>query len=397
MPAIGSRVLVALAAALALVAALTWTALRPTDFSAADAAAAYERLRARLDPLNPGRGIADYPGQPVADIPKGYAMVVLAELQRRKSRGDHPLDLARVAGNWLLDHSDENRNGLVGWGVPVAWDAYGDGSVNPADTEYTISTAIAVAALLNWLEIDPSAPKDRIMRVVEAALRPYVDPEVRSPSGLSPYSLVRSDWLYDTFNPAVYLAGQMQRFSRFVDEPLASTLRSRADENMRILLAHQQTDPDGNWYWNYSVQERVPNDLAHASYIIDGILTYVENGGALGSRFDSRRTVGHLASFLRGDDLFVSAWPTFRSDVQYPARSYDIGAGLALATRFPTLLPNSVAARMANHLPAYARPDGWYRKYPAAGDKKSGDDLVVGEYQAYMLYGLAAWAATADQ
>src|SRR5690606_11942402 len=117
------------------------------------------------------------------------------------------------AGQWLLQHDDENQDGTIGWGVPVAWDAYGDGSVNPKDTEYTISTAIAVDALLSWLDFSDTSLHARILNTVEQSLEPYLDGSMRTPAGLLPYSLMPSDRKYDTFNPAAYLAGQLQRFS----------------------------------------------------------------------------------------------------------------------------------------------------------------------------------------
>lgn len=361
-------------------------------FTAADAAVAYDALREKLDVEHPGRGVADYPGNSVADVPKAYAMVVLAELERRRRKTEQPLDLVRTAGRWLLDHADENRNGLIGWGVPVAWDAYGDGSVNPKETEYTIATAIVVHALLDWLEADRDAPKEEVVSVIAAALQPYTDPALRSPAGLLPYSLEPSDRGYDTFNPAAYLAGQMQRFVRYSTGDLGSSLQLAADETMGVLLNNRQTDADGNWYWFYSIQEPVPNDLAHASYIIEGISAYSKNGGRLRNAFDEERIAGHLQSFLREDDKFLSAWPTFRTDIDYPARSYDIGYGLAAAVHMQRHLREEVAARVAGHLPSYRRVDGWYRKYVAAGGKRDGDELIVGEYQAYILFGLAAWA-----
>src|SRR5690606_28257631 len=117
------------------------------------------------------------------------------------------------AGQWLLQHGDENQNGIIGWGVPVAWDAYGDGSINPKDTEYTISTAIAVDALLSWLDFSDADLRAKILDVIERSLEPYLNSSMRTPAGLLPYSLMVSDRRYDTFNPAAYLAGQMQRFS----------------------------------------------------------------------------------------------------------------------------------------------------------------------------------------
>ena len=147
-----------------------------------------------FDPERPGFGTTDYPGHGNEDIPKSHAMVLMAEIER-VDNGLYPElpSFAEASGRWLLDNADLNGNRVIGWGVPVAWDAYGDGSENPKDTEYTISTAIVVDGLLTWMERDPTAPRAEILRVVEASLNPYLAAEVSSPSGLAPYSLRPSD------------------------------------------------------------------------------------------------------------------------------------------------------------------------------------------------------------
>ncbi|MBK7551996.1 MAG: hypothetical protein IPI61_10175 [Syntrophaceae bacterium] len=155
---------------------------------------------ARTDPRLPSRqGASGLPRQPVADIPKSYAMVLAAELNRLRAgalpEGDRAL--IRTAGQWLLDHCDEDGDGIVGWGLPFAWDAYGDGTTNPADTEYTITTGIVVNALLDWADSDFAAPQERIVATVASALAPYLDGRFASPSGLFAYSLDANDLRYD--------------------------------------------------------------------------------------------------------------------------------------------------------------------------------------------------------
>ena len=143
---------VLLIAAVTTAAVLSWLAWIGQRPACAPTAQTYSDLLGRIPASHPGRGQADYPGNPVADIPKSYAMVLAAELNRLRAgalpEGDRAL--IRTAGQWLLDHCDEDGDGIVGWGLPFAWDAYGDGTTNPADTEYTITTGIVVNALLDW-------------------------------------------------------------------------------------------------------------------------------------------------------------------------------------------------------------------------------------------------------
>ncbi len=380
--------------AAALVATLGVTSLtacgnrdRPTDFPAA----VLDKLQASLDADHPGRGMTDYPSDLPDDIPKAYAMVLLGEIARGRllGAGEVPRP-GPVAGTWLLDHADENRDGVTGWGVPIAWDAYGDGSINPANTEYAISTAISIHALLDWAEVSDKAPRQRILDTVEKALLPYLDSRIRSPAGMSPYSLKTSDRPYDTFNPAAYLAGQMQRFSRITnDAAMAAKLREAADSTMRALLAHKQINPEGgDWYWNYSIQEAVPNDLPHASYIVDGIVAYLVHGGQLSDRFDRPKVVAHLLQFLDAKGEGLRAWPRFKADVTMPARLYDLGIAMHVACSEQALAP--MRGKLFAQVPAYLGADGHYMKYPLSSERPN---LVVAEYEAYLFRGLASCAA----
>lgn len=353
-------------------------------------------LEAGFDASHPGRGLTDYPSEKPEDIPKAYAMVLLGAIDRARLAGvDRLPQLGLTAGMWLLDHRDENRDGVVGWGVPIAWDAYGDGSVNPAHTEYTISTAIVVHALLDWMEFAADAPRQQILAAVTDALRPYIETEMQSPSGMAPYSLTTQDRRYDTFNPAAYLAGQMQRFSQVTtDAAVASALRQAADTTVAVLIAQKRIRPDsGAWYWGYSVQEATPNDLPHASYIIDGIATYLRHGGRLAPAIDIKKVVAHLEDFLDRDDHRPLAWPFFRTDVRLPARLYDVGIALRISCGDPALAAFSDA--LLRSVASYRGADERYYRQPIAyAEKSRTPNRLVAEYEAYLYQGLATCALT---
>lgn len=334
----------------------------------------------RLDPANPGRGRTDYPGNTVEDIPKAYAMVLMAELERSRHGIEPSLaNLAEVSGRWLLDNARLDKTGAVGWGVPIAWDAYGDGSINPANTVYSISTGIVADALLNWMETTPEAPSEQILTAVHAALSQFAPVAMRTPSGLLPYSLRQTDRQYDTFNSAAYLAGQMQRFAKYADRD-AESFRIAADSTMASLIKHHQVSSAGNWYWQYSVQENVSNDLAHASYIVDGIKTYIEEGGRLANQLPLDAIVAHLAEFE--DDTSIRGWPTFQANIEAPARLYDIGMALHFGCQYPRL--NDLAARVRERISDY-RTDEGFSRYPP---KTDAPDIVVNEYETYLWRGL---------
>lgn len=352
--------------------------------------AAASELHVALPAARPGFGTTDYPGHAEGDVPKAYAMVLLAELDRLGSdwRGKQE-NLARAAGRWLLDNADSNGDGVVGWGLPVAWDAYDDGSVNPAHTEYTITTAIVIDALMTWAERDEQAPAQRIQEAVRAAIAPYLDAAMRSPSGMAPYSLAVADRRYDTFNPAAYLAGQIQRASLQVTEHrLRARYAATADATMRALLRSRRVAAtSGHWYWNYSIQQNLPNDLPHAGYVIAGIRAYIEHGGRLADEFDWYAVLNHLHDF-RGDGGAVRAFPSFLPGLKLAARSYDLGFALHLACTETTL--DALAPWLLDALPRYRTPQARYFKYPAGTSPTP--SLVVNEYEAYLYRGVTSCA-----
>lgn len=353
-------------------------------------------LYGRFDPMRPGYGATDYPGNAAADVPKSYAKVLIAELERTRNGlfGELP-SLAPQAGRWLLNNSDLDQDGVVGWGVPIAWDAYGDGSENPANTAYTISTAIAVQALLDWMEQDPDSPGSDILAVVDEALRPFADPEMRTPAGLLPYSFVETDRQYDTFNPAAYLAGELQRFSLITpDKDFAKALQVAADDTVQALLDYKMVNAKtGSWYWRYSVQENVSNDLPHASYIIHGLLNYIRYGGRLSAEIDFDAVLAHMKEFVSPVSAeregSIRGWPLLQENIDSSARTYDIGMALGLLCNLN--YSPELSRKMLSELVKYKTKDGAYLKYPV--DSEYADPLVVNEYEAYLYRGVIACEA----
>jgi hypothetical protein len=346
-------------------------------------------LRSRFDPNFPGRGITDYPGNTSDDVPKAYAMILKAELLAPRQDQSGLSVLAKASARFLMDHSDERKDGFPGWGVPIAWDPYGDGSINPAHTKYTISTAIVIDALLNWLEADLEAPRQDVIKLIHGAILPYLQEDVLSPSGLMPYSLEPVDRPYSTFNPAALMAGVLQRFSSIESDPVSKArMRELADKTVAAHIAHKRLTETA-WYWHYSLNEEVPNDLAHAGYIMEGLRLYVEHGGRLAGQLDLGAIERHLSDFIDPALGRIMAWPNFRQDTNTPARSYDLGLGLYLVCK---LRDQNLRSAYTAALSDYRNAAGAYLKYPSRAGQP---DLAVREYEAYILLGLAQCLKTA--
>jgi hypothetical protein len=190
------------------------------------------------------------------------------------------------------------------------------------------------------------------------------------------------------------MAGVMQRYSALEVDPVRrDKIREVADKTVAAHLANKQLSPAGNWYWFYSITEKVPNDLAHAGYIIEGLQLYARHGGTLARDLDLKLIDRHLDEFVRPNTKRLSAWPVFRKDADLPARSYDVGQGLFL------ICASQDTSRRAGYLaslPFYRLAGRAYAKYPSDAEA-SLSKIAVREYEGYVLMGLAACLKNAAQ
>ncbi|MBE7434427.1 MAG: hypothetical protein HS100_10955 [Anaerolineales bacterium] len=349
----------------------------------------YKALLRHFSEENPGRGVLDYPGNETSDYAKSYAMFLSAELLRAQREPEfHLSDMGENAGNWLLDNADIDGDGVVGWGLPVEWDAYGDGTVNPPNTIYTITTAIAINGLLDWLEMDPDAPEERIITTVDAAFEPFIDPKALTQDGLLMYSLSSNDQAYSTFNPGAYMAGQMQRFSSVhSNSAKRDQLRFVSDTIMESLLVYKQLDQNGGWYWNYSIDEHVPNDATHSIYIIEGIYQYIRYQGSLANQFDWVAINRHILLFYSPEELQFKRFPQVLN-YSFPGqpRLYELGMLMYYMGKFDL---KETGDALYAFSATYRLPDGTYAKLPVSEDG-SENKLVVNEYMSYLLYGFSS-------
>jgi hypothetical protein len=155
----------------------------------------------------------------------------------------------------------------TGWGMPWAWDAFGDGSVNPPETAYAITTALAIHALL-----DAGQPVDR---------------------GIAEHWRSRLDWYSDrpsdavwTPNTAAALASALARLG-YVEE--AQAVFDRLAEDRRFT-------------WTYSERHEIVNDLSHYVYILWSAERAREAGVTV-----AWTTGEAVASLAQYDDVYPSS------------------------------------------------------------------------------------------
>jgi hypothetical protein len=182
-----------------------------------------------------------------------YALVLSAALAAGDTR------TAEVASDWLA--ADERSSG---WGTPWAWDPFGDGTTNPPNTSYAITTALAVDALLD---------ADRF-GAREAAMLVYWGRSAWS-DGFYWYSVRPQDAIY-TPNVSAMLAGVTARALVTHSDLFSPTdrqlLRRRVRASFSRLSKEALACP-------YSARQLTPNDLSHQIYVLWGGERYRDAGG----------------------------------------------------------------------------------------------------------------------
>lgn len=242
----------------------------------------YFEVLGNLDSLNPGKGV-DIFDEDIKHRPMAYSLILRAEINRIKHTNDTNKNIIYNCGNWLLKNADLDNDGTIGYGLPDEWDAFQDGTINPINQEYTITTAMVIGSLMDWLEIEPDSQKVlTINNTIYNCLKPYLTKEAKNEKGLLSYSLNPNDKKYCVYNPTAYMAGQMQRFSTLTkNDSLSNLLKEESNTLVNVLMKNSQKDKNGNIYWNYSQESQFPNDLVHMSYIIDGLRNYKNYGGSI--------------------------------------------------------------------------------------------------------------------
>ena len=253
--------------------------------------------------------------------PMTYGLVLTSEALRfRASPTEEGRRRVRKAVRWLLDNSDLDHDGKPGWGYPDAWDAFADGSVNPANHPYTITTAIGLSGLLDALSLPnfwTLAEREEIrVALTGVSLRwcREVWQETAS-GGYFWYSPVPVDNIFVT-NVSATLLGDLsrvlteQRDALSVSEANLVQDRVRAAARMVVSTAQPRM---GNPFWLYHERDPIsPNDLVHHIYTLWGMELYRSSGVGEGVPWTTQQAIASVDAFWR--DGIVHDFP---QDVTY--------------------------------------------------------------------------------
>jgi len=298
-----------------------------------------------LDSSSNGYGYDSYDQKEKRHYPMTHALIVSSESNRYiHTRNGKALNSTIQNADWLVKNKDINNNGIIGWGLPFAWDAFGDGSENPAHTEYTITTALAVQGLLGTIEaIDKSDivtkliyrnKKDIYLQTAQEAVDSFIENKfyTQNPDGtiFFWYSSQKSDAQLVTNCHAMFV-GILQRISSYsIDKNKKNFYRDLADKGMKYLL-ETKIEKEGAWYWIYYPKAKEPHEDhgVHAAYTADGLLIYKKNNGRLSSEIDEQKILNGLKLYIKDGRILEM----FSMPERVP-RSWDLGYFLYVMSEY---------------------------------------------------------------
>ena len=223
--------------------------------------------------------------------------------------------LAMSAADWLVKNAYVQRG--QGWGLGWEWDAFGDGSVNPADTSYGITTALAVDGLLRTYELTRNA---QYLDAAIRALESYAQSITLSDHGLFFWYSDQEADAINVPNVSAMMAGVFAMAGHMANRDDFKSLARRA---LSDLLA-QSEESDGGITWRYfdGAGARY-NDAVHASYIVYGALLTEKFAG--GARLERESLSQYLKGFIAYDGTIREYRPSESKKQELRSRLWGVG------------------------------------------------------------------------
>ena len=270
----------------------------------------YLTLLAKYPEDRQGEGLDSSFGT-VAERPATYAVVLSSEvLHFRASPNEEGRRRIHKAVRWLLDNIDLDKDGKPGWGLADAWDAFSDGTVNPAHHPYTITTALVLWGLLDGVSLPgfwTEAEREEIRRaIVSTSLRWCHEVwEETASGGYFWYSPTVFDSEFVPNVSAALLGG----LSRLVVEQRGALTQAEYEFiQARVLAAAEAIVEsaqfrDGAPFWYYSAGDpNDPNDLGHHIIILWSMELYRGTGNPV--PWTNSQAIESLDRFWRSGSVY---------------------------------------------------------------------------------------------
>lgn len=285
----------------------------------------YSDLLAQFPEDHQGKGLEPFESVGFVHQPKTYALIVSAEtLHLLAIPNDESRRRIRKAVRWLLDNADLDNDGIPGWGFPYAWDAFGDGTLTPAYTPYTIDTAFVLLGLLDALKIQSlwtDVERLEILNVIkQICVQWSKDTWSDTPKGgFFWYSRSAFDAHFVTNVSAMFAAALWRTITEHRDvfsDSEYQLIQTRVDEAMSE-IASQVIWRNDTPFWNYipvpnSLNQDKPNDLLHHVYILWSTEIYRQSERPVKLPWSLGQALDSLNHFWREGEIY-----DFPQDVTY--------------------------------------------------------------------------------
>jgi hypothetical protein len=222
------------------------------------------------------------------------------------------IDVCRAAADWLVSHNQP------GWGLGFEWDAFGDQSVNPANTVYGITVAVAAQGLL---AAHRRCNHASYLQAAVSALDYYSRFFIETPNGGQFWYSDQGSDAIATANISAMLIAPFAEAGELAGRPDFVAL---ADKVAKDLMSRRLSIGDLE-YWKYSTRNNAINDAVHSAMIVLGLLEYRRLRGL---DLQLNPSIAYLSTFI--SDLkvleFSPATPIPEGLEDRPARLWAIGA-----------------------------------------------------------------------
>lgn len=309
----------------------------------------YLELLAQFDENDQGKGL-DHFNNVTASQPMTYGLVLSSEATRyRKVRSDEGARRIKQAVRWLIENRDLDQDGKPGWGLPQAWDTFADGTENPPNTPYTITTAIVVEGLLEALAIEnfwTTAEQDEILTLIKRVVSRWCN-ELWAEGfggGFFRYSMYERDAVFSVNAPTMYLGAMVRLLNehgKSLNEAERSLIENRTHALAIAIIGTAELRGDLP-FWLYTPRPNKlnagrPNDLLHHAYILWGIEAYRDFAPDAKFTWSREQALKSLDTFWRDNVLYDFATSDCigkPAQAKSPPRLWGTGMALAVYAKY---------------------------------------------------------------
>ena len=331
--------------------------------------------------------------------PMTYAIIISSETLHYMYLPNEDSKYRIIKGvDWLINNSDKNNDGCPGWGLPQPWDAFSDGSINPAHHPYTITTAFVIKGLIDAISLKSfwsETKLEKIYNLLRKASLFWCNKVWTGDQkgGYFWYSISSNDNYFVPNVSAMFLGSLVELITEceFIFTTVEiNNIKQKIDRAAKAVIENVNYYDDMP-FWNYSVKlpirsSSIPNDLVHHIYILWGMEKY-RYLDSVSLPWSLEKAVKSIDSFYRANYFY--AYPQFKSYLKMkvtlrnrPARLWGIGMALAFYGKNKKIKKVEKVWEILKS--KYNYPD--LRLWPI---QLSSDKNFYPRFAAHVLYGLS--------